>query len=167
MLLPRTGPPPRAGARGHPAGGAEDARGTGGGELDEPTATAAAPGRATEGVVLLSPGSTAPQETTRLADLARTMASSDGWGAVTVAHMRFAPPGLLDAVAQVVEAGVRRVRVVPLLVFEDRVVREHLAGLLEAARRRHPGIDVVLTATLARSPALLVAVRTLLEGPTS
>lgn len=121
--------------------------------------------RAAEAVVLLSAGSTAPQETARLAELARTMVAGDGWGAVTVAHMRFAPPGLLDAVAQVVGDGLRRVRVVPLLVFEDRLVREHLPALVEAARRRHPGVRIEVTATLARSPALLAAVRTLLEGP--
>lgn len=116
------------------------------------------------GVILLSPGNTAPEETRRLVDLAEALAATEGYAAVEVAHLRFAPPGLLDAVAQVVNAGIRRVRVVPLLLYEDRFQREHLPALVEAARRRHAGVELSVSPSLAQSPALLAAIRTLLDA---
>lgn len=116
--------------------------------------------------MLLSPGSLAVDDMRPLGALAAALAEAGGYTAVELAHVRYLPPGLLEAVAAVVATGATVVSVVPLLLVRDRDARDHVPALVEAARRRHPGLTIRMTAPLAESPGLTDAVHALLRGAT-
>jgi sirohydrochlorin cobaltochelatase len=85
-------------------------------------------------------------------------------GDVALAYLEHAQPDLAGAVDGVVARGARRVRVVPLFLGVGGHVRKDVPALVEAARARHPGIEIAVTASLGESDAVLDAVAAWIAG---
>jgi sirohydrochlorin cobaltochelatase len=85
-------------------------------------------------------------------------------GDVALAYLEHAQPDLAGAVDGVVARGARRVRVVPLFLGVGGHVRKDVPALVEAARARHPGIEIAVTASLGEADAVLDAVAAWIAG---
>jgi sirohydrochlorin cobaltochelatase len=83
---------------------------------------------------------------------------------VALAYLEHAQPDLAGALDGVVARGARRVRVVPLFLGVGGHVRKDVPALVEAARARHPGIEVVVTASLGEADAVLDAIGAWIAG---
>ena len=76
---------------------------------------------------------------------------------VVAAFLERMEPDLADAVAQLVRAGVRRVRVVPLFLGYGGHLREDLPRLAAAVAAEHEGVTVDLAPPAGEDPQILAA----------
>ena len=63
---------------------------------------------------------------------------------VELAYLEQMRPTLEEAIASLASKGAQRVRIVPLFLGAGGHVREDLPKLVQAARERHAGIEIVL-----------------------
>lgn len=74
---------------------------------------------------------------------------------VVPAFLELAEPDLPTAVDELVEAGHRRVVVLPYLLAPGRHARRDLPRLVAASSERHPGVDIELREIFGADPAVL------------
>ena len=74
---------------------------------------------------------------------------------VRCAYLELTEPTLPQAAAQLVAAGARNIRVLPLFLGVGKHAREDLPLLISEVRAAHPGVDVQLLATVGENPALI------------
>ncbi|MEU7317598.1 sirohydrochlorin chelatase [Streptomyces sp. NPDC007083] len=84
------------------------------------------------GVVLASAGSSDPEASAVIADMAREWRRTTGWCAVRPAFASAARPGTADAVRELRAAGARRVAVAPYVLAPGRLPDRIAAGAREA-----------------------------------
>ena len=89
--------------------------------------------------------------------------SGAAYVAVEPAHMELAPPTVGDAIDRVVAAGARRVLVMPYFLFPGRHWERDIPALTQDAARRHPGIEILVTAPVGLHPLMHEVVRERVE----
>ena len=67
---------------------------------------------------------------------------------VELAYLEIMKPTLEEAVASLAARGAQRVRISPLFLGAGGHVREDLPKLVQAARERHAGVEIVLERTI-------------------
>lgn len=77
---------------------------------------------------------------------------------VMFAHMELAPPTLAEAFDACVAAGAREIVVHPYFLAPGRHSTRDIPALVEAARARHPGVAVRVTAPLGVHEGLVDAI---------
>ena len=86
---------------------------------------------------------------------AEIQARASGRAAVSFAHLEAAEPSLAEAIDGCVSAGAREVTVQPLFLAPGRHATRDIPEILEAARRRHPGVSFELGAVIGVDPLLV------------
>lgn len=73
---------------------------------------------------------------------------------VRCAFLELMTPGLQESVDALVDVGHRHIRIVPMFLGIGRHAREDLPALVEALRRRHPGLQIDLQPAVGEQAAL-------------
>lgn len=106
------------------------------------------------GLILFAHGSRDPAWGTTLQALAEAVRARDAALLVRVAFLEWQPPALPEVIAEL--AGqVRDLTVCPVFWAANGHVQRDLPGLLEAARRAHPHLEVQLLPVLSELPGML------------
>ena len=111
----------------------------------------------TQGIVLLAHGSRDPQWREPLEAVARRIAEQSPELLVRCAYLELAAPDLQTAVAELVLAGVTRLRVLPMFLGMGRHVREDLPRLVAQEQAKHAGVAFSLSPAVGQHPRLIEA----------
>ncbi len=98
-----------------------------------------------DGILLFAHGSREAGWAKPFESIARRLA---GEFLVELAYLEIMKPTLEEAVASLASKGAQRVRIVPLFLGAGGHVRADLPRLVQAARERHAGIEIVLERTI-------------------
>jgi len=98
-----------------------------------------------DGILLFAHGSREAGWARPFESIARQLA---GEFLVELAYLEIMKPTLEEAVASLASKGAQRVRIVPLFLGAGGHVRADLPRLVQAARERHAGIEIVLERTI-------------------
>ena len=94
-----------------------------------------------EGIVLFAHGSSEPEWARPFERIAAQLRKQFQ---VELAYLERMKPTLDDAVTKLVDAGSRRIRIVPVFLGTGGHIKEDLPKLAAAARARHAGLELVL-----------------------
>jgi sirohydrochlorin cobaltochelatase len=108
-----------------------------------------------EGLVLFAHGSREPQWAAPFERIARRLSEKFS---VELAYLERMTPTLEDAVTSLVASGVKRIRVIPVFLGVGGHVKHDLPELADAARARHPGVEIVLESTIGEREEITDAI---------
>jgi len=108
-----------------------------------------------DGIILFAHGSREPEWAQPLESIARQLS---GEFTVELAYLERMKPTLDEAVDSVVAKGARRVRIVPVFLGVGGHLKEDLPRLVEAARARHAGLEIVLEQTIGERKEITDAI---------
>lgn len=108
-----------------------------------------------DGIVLFAHGSREPGWAKPFESIARQLA---GEFLVELAYLEIMKPTLEKAVASLAARGAQRVRIIPLFLGAGGHVREDLPKLVQAARERHAGVEIVLERTIGERAEITDAI---------
>jgi len=108
-----------------------------------------------DGIVLFAHGSREPQWAQPFERIAAELRKKFR---VELAYLEQMRPTLDEAVASLVDAGARRVRIVPVFLGQGGHIREDLPKLAAAARARHPTLEIVLERTIGEREEITNAI---------
>jgi sirohydrochlorin cobaltochelatase len=111
-----------------------------------------------DAIVLFAHGARDPAWARPFEAIAGFMRERDASTPVALAYLELMQPRLADAVAGLVEQGVRRVRVVPLFLGAGGHVRRDLPELLASIRAAHVGLELDATPAIGESEAITRAI---------
>ena len=74
---------------------------------------------------------------------------------VIPAYLELAEPSIPDAIDAAVADGARTIRLVPHFLGPGNHVAVDIPGIVDAARERHPGVDLQLAEFLGADPGLV------------
>lgn len=74
---------------------------------------------------------------------------------VEPAYLELAEPSISDAIDAAVEQGARTIRLVPHFLGPGNHVAVDIPEIVEAARTRHPGVELELAEYLGADPGLV------------
>ena len=109
----------------------------------------------TTSVILFAHGSRDPLWRLPIQAVAAEITKRQAGVQVRCAYLELTEPTLPQAAAQLVAAGARNIRVLPLFLGVGKHAREDLPLLISEVRAAHPGVDVQLLATVGENPALI------------
>jgi sirohydrochlorin ferrochelatase len=109
-------------------------------------------------VILVDHGSRERAANAQLASVAAALARRLRDRRVAIAHLSIVEPDLPAAIAACVAAGVREIVVMPYFLAPGRHARHDVPALARAARRRHPGVRISVSAPLGVHAGLVAAV---------
>jgi sirohydrochlorin cobaltochelatase len=112
----------------------------------------------TAGIVLFAHGSRDPEWTRPFERVARRVRELRPGAEVALAYLEINPPTLGEAVASLVAGGATGIAVVPLFLAPGGHVRRDLPQMIDAVRRRYPGLAVRLLPTLGEAEPLTDAI---------
>ena len=108
-----------------------------------------------DGIILFAHGSREPEWAQPLESIADQLS---GQFIVELAYLERMKPTLDEAVNSTVAKGARRVRIVPVFIGVGGHLKEDLPRLVEAARARHPGLEIVLEQTIGERKEITDAI---------
>lgn len=103
-------------------------------------------------LILIAHGSHDPHWRASVEKLIEPIQAGLGRDAVRLAYMACTPPTLLDAAADAVSVGAKRVRVLPLFLTEEGHVVRDIRPLIDDVRRAHGEVEVELLAPVGQHP---------------
>lgn len=106
-------------------------------------------------VVLLGHGSRDAGWRRPMDEVARRLRERAPHLRVVCAFLELQAPDLGAAIAELAAAGVTRVRVLPMFLGLGKHAREDLPALVQAARERHPGLQLALEPSVGERPEVL------------
>ena len=109
-------------------------------------------------MILVDHGSREPAANAQLSAIAAALARRLRGRRVATAHLGFATPGLPAAIESCVAAGAREIVVMPYFLAPGRHARHDVPRLVRAARARHPGVRIAVSAPLGVHAGLVAAV---------
>jgi sirohydrochlorin ferrochelatase len=101
-----------------------------------------------EAVLLVGHGSRLEEANEALAGLCRHVAGKRPGKMVTHAFMQIASPSLGEALAELADAGVEQVTVVPIFLYAGVHIRDDLPEILANAAEQYPRLQVILAPVL-------------------
>ncbi len=108
-----------------------------------------------DGIILFGHGSREPEWAQPLQSIAHELS---GQFVVELAYLERMKPTLDEAVDSVVAKGARRVRIVPVFLGVGGHLKTDLPRLIEAARARHAGVEIVLEQTIGERKEITDAI---------
>jgi sirohydrochlorin ferrochelatase len=120
--------------------------------LSRPADAAAAPARA---VLLIDHGTRDPKTNARLADFTRRVAERRPDWIVAHAHMELGEPDLGQAVASLVDAGAKEIRVQPHFLTSGYHVTTSIPALIEEAKAHYPDVTFELISPIGEDEGLI------------
>ena len=110
-------------------------------------------GQAT-GIVLFAHGSSVEEANTGVHEVAKQVQAQGPYDFVRAAFLELAHPDLGEAVEQAVEAGLRRVIVIPYFLTMGIHLRRDLPNLLAPQKRKYPDLTVDVGQPLEGHPSM-------------
>jgi sirohydrochlorin cobaltochelatase len=110
--------------------------------------------RNTEAVLVTSSGSSVEAANNTLRAMTGRLARDAGDVAVEAAFAGLAEPGLSDQLAKLYARGVRRMALLPYLLFPGKLL-QMLEVQVHAFIQHHAGVDICLAPTLGAHPAIM------------
>ncbi len=107
-----------------------------------------------DAIILFSHGSVLCGAGENLRHLARRMRERGDAPIVEAGYLNYSEPSFEDAFEKCVQAGATRVTIAPYFLVAGYFVKECLAPKIEAARQRHPHVEVRLAEALRFHPRL-------------
>jgi len=112
---------------------------------------------ATTGTILFAHGSRDPQWREPFEDILKRM-QRISTAPTSLAFLECMTPTLEQAIDDMVGAGVKQISVVPVFLAVGSHVRKDLPILLEAARLKHPDLELHASAAIGEQPAIQEAI---------
>ena len=109
-------------------------------------------------MILVDHGSRERAANAQLAAIAGALARQLRGQRVATAHLSIAAPGLPAAIDACVAAGAREIVVMPYFLAPGRHAKHDVPRLARAARARHPGVRIAVSAPLGVHAGLVAAV---------
>jgi sirohydrochlorin ferrochelatase len=106
------------------------------------------------GIVLFAHGSSVEEANAGVRTLARQVQELGPYRHVRAAFLELAQPDLNAAIAQTVEAGLRRVIVIPYFLTMGIHLRRDLPQLLAVQKSKHPGLTIEVGESLESHPLM-------------
>ncbi len=120
------------------------------------------------GILLFAHGSRVEEANQGVHALARQVQAAGPYSYVRAAFLELAQPDLGSAIAEAVEAGIRRVIVIPYFLTMGIHLRRDLPGLVEPLKKKYPDLEIQVGPSLEGHPLMpsliLGRVREALEG---
>ena len=110
-------------------------------------------------LILFAHGSRDPRWRATFEKLTADLSSDLGPGSVRLAYMEFAAPTLLDVVEEAARDGVARLRLLPLFLSAGGHVLNDIPPQVEAARSRHPEIEITVLPPIGENPRFAALLR--------
>jgi len=107
------------------------------------------------GVIVFAHGSRDPLWRRPVEAVARQIAQTNPETRVENAYLELCDPDLPTAAARLVQAGVRRVRVLPLFFGMGKHAREDLPALMAQLGQQHPDVTFELLPAAGEDPRLI------------
>ena len=105
-------------------------------------------------ILLLAHGSRCFESLAQLDQLAEAVALQEPEHRVETAFLQLSDPEAAAAIAALADAGCKTITVIPLLLLRATHARVDVPGIVEAARVRHPFVEITLTNGLGPSNSL-------------
>jgi sirohydrochlorin cobaltochelatase len=109
----------------------------------------------TLGIVLFGHGSRDPQWREPMDEVARRIRSRVADVEVRCAFLELDTPGLAEVSADLAEAGVDAIRIIPMFLGAGRHARDDLPRLVEECRRAHPTMTFDLRPSVGENARVL------------
>ncbi len=106
------------------------------------------------GIILFAHGSAVEEANQSVHNLARRIQEQGPYGYVRGAFLDVAQPNLDTAVAQAVEAGVRRVIVIPYFLTEGIHLQRDLPNLIAPLKRKYTDLEIGVGRSLDAHPLM-------------
>jgi len=103
-------------------------------------------------LILIVHGSHDPRWRASVEKLTKTLQADLGRDKVRLAYMRATPPTLMDVAADAIQAGARRIRVLPLFLTGEGHVDRDIRPMVEQIRKAHSPINVELLPPVGQHP---------------
>lgn len=116
-------------------------------------------------LLLIDHGTRDPATNARLAEFARRVGERRPDWLVTHAHMEFGEPNLAQAVASLVAAGSKEIRVQPHFLTSGYHVTTSIPALIEEAKACHPDVTFDVTAPVGEDDRLIDIVAARIPDP--
>ncbi|GAB4167075.1 MAG: hypothetical protein Fur0039_04460 [Rhodocyclaceae bacterium] len=110
------------------------------------------------GIVLLAHGARNPDWARPIEAIREAMLARDPAAEVAVSFLEFIPPALPEAIDRMVARGLARIVIVPIFMAHSGHTKRDLPALLEAARARHPGIEMRVATPIGEAAAVVEAI---------
>lgn len=111
-----------------------------------------------QGIVLFGHGARDPQWAGPMQRCAERLRADAPAVAVTLAFMEFLSPGLDEAVAQLAEAGVTQVAVVPVFLAQGGHLKRDVPAQVAAVQARFPGLALRLQPAVGEDDRVIAAI---------
>ena len=120
-----------------------------------------------QGIVLFAHGSRDPRWREPIEAVARAVQERAPKAVVRCAYLELAEPDFPTAARELAEAGVQRLRVVPMFLGMGKHAREDLPRLVDDARLSHPGLNIEVSSPVGEAPELVSLLAELALRPLS
>jgi len=116
-------------------------------------------------VLLVAHGSRVQTSNQEVVDLAGRLAENLAPGqAATHAFLEMAQPSIPEAIDTLVDGGAPRIVLIPYFLSAGRHVIEDIPALVDAARRRHPGVAIEVTGHFGAQQAVPQLLSAMING---
>lgn len=95
-------------------------------------------------LIILGHGSRAPEAAETLAAVTEIVRAKTDYERVAYASLQLSKPDLESVVGELVDAGMKKIMVLPFLIATGQHVKEDIPNELAALREKHPGIEMRL-----------------------
>jgi len=117
-------------------------------------------------IILFAHGARDPEWARPLERLRTSVLAQAPAADVRLAFLEFMSPTLAEALDAAVLAGAERAEIVPVFLAQGGHVKRDVALILQAARERHPGLEIVLRDALGESQTVIEAMAACVLGRT-
>lgn len=107
------------------------------------------------GLILFAHGARDPRWAEPFERLKRKIQTARPGLPVALAYLEIMQPDLAHAADQLIAAGCRSLRIVPVFLGQGGHVREDLPAIVGSLADRHPAIEIVLVTTIGEHDAVL------------
>lgn len=108
----------------------------------------------TTGIILFAHGSSVQEANRGVHELAARMEREGPYPCVRAAFLELAGPSLETAVAAAADCGLRQIVIIPYFLTMGIHLQRDLPRLVEPLRKRHPGLQIEVGASLEGHPQL-------------
>lgn len=95
-------------------------------------------------ILLLGHGSNVEDANESLHGVVRMIKAEKGCYIVEAAFLSLAKPSISEGIESCIEKGAKRIAVIPYFLYMGAHVKKDIPNEINEAKKRHPGIDIIL-----------------------
>lgn len=107
------------------------------------------------GTIILGHGSKAPEALETLKKVRNLVKETSQLEIVEIASLQFDQPDISEAIANVVEQGVKKVVIVPLFLYFGIHLQEDIPAILNEEKAKYPEVEFVMTDNLGADKRII------------